>query len=343
MYDNNVFCIFAVFAWYWPSIDMSMMAVIMYSIANSMWILLYWLFQHPIRPPSTQENSQSKRRTRRGRTQSQSLLATLGITRADVPFYSFNDHFRSFSEVSEACKKAGLESCGLIIGIDFTASNEWQGRKSFSSNCLHRVVPGRVYNPYQKVISIIGQTLEPFDDDRQIPVYGFGDSSTLGDKVFPFYNNGHICHGFNEVLDRYNEIIPSLTLSGPTNFAPLILEAIDIVKKRKSYHILIIVADGQVNEEEDTINAIIKASEYPLSIVVVGVGDGPWDLMEEFDNYLTSRTFDNFQFVNYHEVTSKSKHPDAALALHVMMEIPLQYKTIKAMGYLESPTQQTDV
>jgi hypothetical protein len=44
---------------------------------------------------------------------------------------------------------------------------------------------------------------------------------------------------------------------------------------------LILITDGQVNEAEKTISAIVDASEgAPLSILCVGVGDGPWYLNE---------------------------------------------------------------
>ena len=83
-----------------------------------------------------------------------------------------------------------------------------------------------------------------------------------------------------------------------------------------------IAADGQILKEESTVEAIVKASNCPLSIVMVGVGDGPWDKMVDFHDRIPARTFDNFAFVDFAQVVKSAKKPEACFALHALMDIP---------------------
>lgn len=132
----------------------------------------------------------------------------------------------------------------------------------------------------------MGATLSSLDDDGLIPTFGFGDATS---RHFGTLNLG-VCRGFEDVLARYRQTVDrKITLSGPTSFAPVIREAIDIVNESGGqYHILLIIADGQVSDalncKSETIQAIVDASEVPLSIVVVGVGDGPVGREETTDH-----------------------------------------------------------
>ena len=46
----------------------------------------------------------------------------------------------------------------------------------------------------------------------------------------------------------------------------------------------VIIVNGQMEDESPTVSAILEASKLPISIVLVG--NGPWDIMEEFDDHL---------------------------------------------------------
>ena len=208
------------------------------------------------------------------------------------------NQYKSYEELILALRSSGLESSNLILGIDYTLSNKHTGTLSFGGQCLHTINSrdhtGRmIYNPYEMVITISGKVLSEFDDDNLIPVYGFGDATTTDRSVFPFWENERSGNGFEEVLSRYSEITPNVILSGPTNFAPIIYKAIDIVNKTQQYHILIIIADGEVDNVIESGKAVIEASNHPLSIVCIGVGDGPFDNLKDFDDGLEERKFDN--------------------------------------------------
>lgn len=130
-----------------------------------------------------------------------------------------------------------------------------------------------------------------------------------------------------------------MRLSGPTSFTPIVRQAMSIVEATNyKYHILVIIADGQIDRScyADSISAIKDASELPLSIIVVGVGDGPWDGMKAFDDDLPKRKFDNIQFIDFNKCMDKMKNQvyneeeiGTQFALHALMEIPEQYCYIK--------------
>ncbi|CAN1273031.1 E3 ubiquitin-protein ligase RGLG1 [Linum perenne] len=268
--------------------------------------------------------------------------------RLDRKYSIIADDFKSLDQVTAALARAGLESSNLIVGIDFTKSNEWTGTKSFNKKSLHHIGDG--FNPYEQAISIIGKTLAAFDEDNLIPCFGFGDATTHDQDVFSFYPEERSCNGFEEVLSRYREIVPNLRLAGPTSFGPIIEKAMTIVEESGGqYHVLLIIADGQVTrsvdtehgrlspQEQKTVNAIVEASKLPLSIVLVGVGDGPWDMMKEFDDNIPARDFDNFQFVNFTELMSKNvdqSRKETQFALSALMEIPSQYKATMELNLL---------
>ena len=80
-----------------------------------------------------------------------------------------------------------------------------------------------------------------------------------------------------------------MTLGGPTSWSPLIDAAVKMVHKsqekaqRPKFHLLVIIGDGQASDQRDTIEAIVRASAVPLVILMIGVGDGPWQAIDRYD------------------------------------------------------------
>jgi len=68
-------------------------------------------------------------------------------------------------------------------------------------------------------------------------------------------------------------------MAGPTSFAPMIYQAISLIQKNGGYHILVIIADGQVTRsvdiprnklsthEANTINAI-RFARYSFLLII---------------------------------------------------------------------------
>ncbi|EEY58320.1 uncharacterized protein PITG_00973 [Phytophthora infestans T30-4] len=236
----------------------------------------------------------------------------MGCTSSRDAFQPIPDSYNSVEEVQKALRQVGLQSSDLIIAVDFTESN-------------------------LTVISAITRVFELFDDDDSIPAFGFGGhpERPLEERYFPFVE-GRGCE-LDEVLQRYFAIASTMELNAQASFVPVIHEAIKMVKKTRRYHILIIISNGHIDDPVMARQAIVEASEFPISIIMVGVGDGPWAIMREFDDQLPERHFDNFQFVNYNTIPRGNlNNPDGGFAMQALMEIPEQYNQIRDLGLIKN-------
>jgi hypothetical protein len=96
----------------------------------------------------------------------------------------------------------------LSIAIDFTASNGPPNQ----SDSLHYM--GNMQgNQYYNALSSVGNILQYYDSDKEIPLYGFGASiNPVANRASHcFALNGNIfepeCNGLEGVLDSYKNAI----------------------------------------------------------------------------------------------------------------------------------------
>jgi E3 ubiquitin-protein ligase RGLG len=81
-------------------------------------------------------------------------------------------------------------------------------------------------------------------------------------------------------------------------------------------------------------SAFSTFSTSPLSLMRLTSHAGPWDTMEEFDDGLSERKFDNFQFVNFYKVISQAENREVDFAIAALMEIPEQFLLIRKLRLL---------
>jgi hypothetical protein len=175
----------------------------------------------------------------------------------------------------------------MVIGIDFTGSN---GNPAMPGTLHYIDKIGGVPNPYQQTVHSLADVLTQYDHDQLFPCYGFGGRSATDRKVshcFPLNGNpaNPYAHGVPGILEAYASALTKWGLSGPTIFAQLInaarsMAASHVQRGMKGYTVLLIITDGVINDMAQTKEAIVAASDLPLSIIIVGVGEADFTNME---------------------------------------------------------------
>ena len=107
---------------------------------------------------------------------------------------------RSWQELKQLTNEFSSKSfVNIVIGIDFTSSNEWKKN-------LHKIISTKQANVYQQAIASIGYladklvAIELFQGHKLF-AYGFGDLSTKDKSVFSLLDSHS--NSVNDVLYRY--------------------------------------------------------------------------------------------------------------------------------------------
>ncbi|KAF3957992.1 hypothetical protein CMV_017046 [Castanea mollissima] len=239
--------------------------------------------------------------------------------------YSFLDYISSGFELN------------FMVAVDFTASNG----NPRNPDSLHYIDPSGQLNSYQRAIMEVGEVIQFYDSDRRFPAWGFGGRTIDGTTSHCFNLNGSTgafeVEGVEGIMAAYARALHNVALAGPTLFGPVINTAAQIAGQsisynRNKYFVLLIITDGVITDLQETKDALVKASDLPLSILIVGVGGADFREMEVLDadngrrlESSTGRvaTRDIVQFVPMREVHSGQISVVQAL----LEELPGQFLT----------------
>ena len=184
--------------------------------------------------------------------------------------------------------------------------------------------------------------LQYYDHDNTIPVYGFGA------KLPPYFETVSHCFAINgdffnpeisgieQLIKHYKTCVSQIKFHGPSAITDLLkltclyasAEVVD--DKNQKYFILLIFTDGNLSDMSFTVNEIAKASNLPISIIIVGMGNNDHTKIKDLDNdtyELPSKEprlkpiRDIVNSVEY----SKYKNDIEKLAKETISEIPQQF------------------
>lgn len=247
----------------------------------------------------------------------------------------FVDHFVEKTQFSFLDYISSGFQLNFMVAVDFTASN---GNPN-SPDSLHYIDRSGRLNSYQQAIMEVGEVIQFYDNDHRFPAWGFGARTSDG-NVSHCFNLSTTptqpeVEGVEGIMGAYATALHNVSLAGPTLFGQVINKAAEIAAHSlfaniNKYFVLLIITDGVLTDLQETMEALVRASDLPLSILIVGVGGADFKQMEVLDadnghrlESSTGRiaTRDIVQFVSMREVHSGQ----ISLVEALLGELPEQF------------------
>ena len=164
--------------------------------------------------------------------------------------------------------------------------------------------------------------LWPYNDDEFFYIYGYGfefnngniedaslypinrsveSPSTQKDNILSAYSNFLKVINFSKTKSNFNLIIKK--------FNEKIKGDIDLYDINE-YNVLLLFANNDIYNNDEFINEIILSSNLPISVVIIGLGKGPFKQLENVQkNFMNLKDINNnkakrknFKFVSFNDL-----------------------------------------
>ena len=220
--------------------------------------------------------------------------------------------------------------CGIrvVVAIDYGASNG--DPRNYESS--HYLDPDGSLNDYQKALGKLVGILSKYDDDEKFPVWGFAANFDNDESnCFPCGSSAEV-DGVAGVMSAYKEPLRSsekLVMTEAKSYVQVINAASQHASQMfelaqssggQAYTVLLVLTDGSGVQISETVDALKDLIDTPLSMVFVGVGEGPFDEMEHLNDALKESGRDMVSFVQFNKYRSNLR----ALTAATLHEIPGQ-------------------
>ncbi|KAJ9464977.1 Protein BONZAI 3 [Diplonema papillatum] len=243
--------------------------------------------------------------------------------------------------------KGGFE-INLTICVDFSSSNG----KPTDVTSLHYSDPNRrLDNEYVKALKAVVKVLGEYDKDQAFPFYGYGarertSMDPAASDIFPVTFDPHRVevHGIEGIVDAYWKCLDRIEMAEPTRFKNCMDKAYHMASgKKESYQIVLFVTDGQISDLQAMVDVVVECATEPISVIIIGVGDGPFADMEYLDGddrplVSSDGKMPNRDLVGFVPFREFQDDPEQ-LARETLKEIPKQFTKWAKLYKVKPPSR----
>ena len=175
--------------------------------------------------------------------------------------------------------------------------------------------------------------LEPYNEDEFFYIYGFGfqfkENLNEVPNMFPITQDiDRPSVAMKNIKSTYSNFLDNIKFSKiKTNLDLIIKQFNEKIKDNiddydiREYNVLLLFANNDINNEKEFYNEIILSSDLPISVVIIGLGKGPFTKLENVEKNFLNLTDNNgnnakrknIKFIsfknlgkNYQEIVKKS-------------------------------------